>query len=417
MYKKIISIGMAFLLSLGMVGCQKEQVNNQDEIVTISFSWWGNDERQERTLKAVKAFEEKYPNIKVKVKFGEWTGFQKKMSIYVLGHNEPDVMQVNYAWLEEYSSQGDGFYDLDKVKEQIDQSQFDEAILNYGRSNGILNGIPISLNGKVLFYNQNLFNEVGAKVPESWDELIAVGEQFEAKGKYVLAMNEVNAFTLCKAYVEQKTGHNFLTQEKEIGFDQADFKEMYRFYKQLVAKHIISPDFSVDHVKKGEAAGTLDWYSKTSKVEENIQKANGEMVLGKLPILENAKDTGWDVKPTMLFAMGKNTKHPEEAAKLLNFLLCEEEGIEALQTERGLPIAKSAEQYLEAQNEIDEKQKVSKQYLDAASPELMSCYFENTALTSIYEEIMQQMLYSEVSEEEWSKEAYNSLVGKLALVK
>lgn len=419
MHKKIASIMMASIICLNLTGCgNKENIDvSAGEKITLSFSWWGNDGRNERTMKAVEKFEEKYPNIKVKIKFAEWTGFQKKMAIYISGNTEPDLMQINYSWMEDYSKDGTGFYDLDQLSKQINPAEFSETVLEYGRQKGILNGVPSSLNGKILFYNKTLFDEVGAKIPETWEELFEAGEKFKNTGKYVLAMDGANIWTLCKAYVEQKTGHKFLTENHEIGFTEEDFKEMYRFYKELLAKQVVSTDFSPDPIKNGEAAGTLEWYTKNANIESSIEKAGGETVQGTQLVLAGAKNSGWDIKPAMLFGISKNTEHPEEAALLLNFLLCDEEAVEVLESERGLPVTVSGNQILEAKGSIDEKQKSGQEKLEAVNPSLMSPYYENTAMTTIYSDALKQILYGGAAEESWARETRKTFIKTLELLK
>ena len=40
---------------------------------------------------------------------------------------ETDVMQINFGWLSEYSADGRGYYDLEKVSDVIDLSVYSEV--------------------------------------------------------------------------------------------------------------------------------------------------------------------------------------------------------------------------------------------------------------------------------------------------
>ena len=55
--------------------------------------------------------------------------------------------------------------------------------------------------------------------------------------------------------------------------------------------------------------------------------------------LPGATDSGMFGRPTVMFAVGRNTKQPELAAQLLNFLLTDEEAAKILGRTRGAPAA------------------------------------------------------------------------------
>jgi ABC-type glycerol-3-phosphate transport system substrate-binding protein len=50
-------------------------------------------------------------------------------------------MQTNWNWLPIFSKNGEGFYDLNKMKDVIDLSQFDAKELQSTTVDGKLNGI------------------------------------------------------------------------------------------------------------------------------------------------------------------------------------------------------------------------------------------------------------------------------------
>ena len=89
----------------------------EGKTVNLKMSWWGGDARHKQTLEAIKLFEEKYPEIKVKPEYGGWQGWQEKVTTQIVGNTSPDVMQINWNWIDLFSKDGDGFYDLNKVKD------------------------------------------------------------------------------------------------------------------------------------------------------------------------------------------------------------------------------------------------------------------------------------------------------------
>ena len=56
------------------------EAGENGDTVTIRMSWWGGDSRHEVTNEAIKAFEAKYPNIKVDTEYSSWDGWAEKCS-------------------------------------------------------------------------------------------------------------------------------------------------------------------------------------------------------------------------------------------------------------------------------------------------------------------------------------------------
>ncbi|MCD8094541.1 MAG: ABC transporter substrate-binding protein [Ruminococcus sp.] len=129
--------------------CDEETVvTSQEEQIEISFSWWGNYSRNIYTIEAIDEFEKLYPNIKVSCDYSEWSGYETRSNICMVSNTESDIMQLNYAWLSQYSENGSGYYDLEEFSDIIGLSNFDDEVLEYERQNEILNAIPIAMNTK-----------------------------------------------------------------------------------------------------------------------------------------------------------------------------------------------------------------------------------------------------------------------------
>lgn len=63
-------------------------------------------------------------------------------------------------------------------------------------------------------------------------------------------------------------------------------------------------------------------------------------------MLPGATDAGLFFKPAQMLSIGKSTKNPQAAAKVINFLLNSKEGVDILGLERGVPLSKAAVTYL-----------------------------------------------------------------------
>lgn len=413
MYKKTFSILMCCFLFFNLFGCglnNNTDDNSLNNKVTIRFSWWGGEDRHDKTAAAIKEFEKLNPNIKVKLEFSEWTGFKKKMNMRIEGNDEPDLMQINYDWLESYSKDGAGFYDLNKVKDSLGLENFSEETLNYGTKNGVLNAIPIAMNAKAMYYNKSLMKKFGINDITTWDDLLTNNQLITDNNTYMLKLDETNSWLFAMTYMKEKTGKDFITAENTLGFSVDDIKELLDFYKSLLDNKIIQPLNTVNlyDFSNNDNVGLASWASDASKMEKSILKANGESSVLPLPSI-NGTDGVTYVKPSMLYAISKNTEHPKEAALLMNFLLNNSDSAEILGLDRGIPTSKAAYNALESNNMLTGLQFEAMDKTSNTQNVLINPYFENTSIKKIYNQALTDVTFGSSSTSDIANNTYTSL--------
>ena len=72
------------------------QSSNTDK-VQLRFTWWGSQDRHNRTIKAIELFQQMHPNISITYEFANFQDYFTKMATYATGGNLPDLMQQDYA--------------------------------------------------------------------------------------------------------------------------------------------------------------------------------------------------------------------------------------------------------------------------------------------------------------------------------
>ncbi len=77
----------------------------------LRLAWWGGAARHEATLRAVAAFERNHPGLRIKAEYMGFNGYLERLTTQIAGGSEPDVMQINWAWLAMFSKRGNGFTD------------------------------------------------------------------------------------------------------------------------------------------------------------------------------------------------------------------------------------------------------------------------------------------------------------------
>ena len=115
---------------------------------------------------------------------------------------------------------------------------------------------------------------------------------------------------------------------------------------------------------------------------------------------EDAVTDGAYRKPSMLFAISKNSDNPEAAAEIVNCMLTEPEGIDALKDTRGLPAAKvAADRLIEAGMIKPEIVKAHEIAMEASGPAI-SPFNEHPELRGAFIDTLEEYSYDMISAEE-----------------
>lgn len=397
---------------------------------TLRFSWWGGDDRHEATLKAVELWNEIHPDITIKTEYGGWDGWSEKINTQISSGTEADIMQINYDWLVTLSADGTGFYDLNTLDNVLDLSGFSDDILSFGTVNGHLNAVAVSVSGRGLFYNSEVFERLNVDYPSTWDELSELGKTFGKNGLYPLDLDIQSggtAWYLAVVYVQQTTGKDFIDMDGNLGFSVDDLKTALDFYKHLEKNHVIrnvrtrtdedgntalyqSPEFI-----NGNIAGVLEWGSAVGKYEAVLE--DGVLEAGPFLKDNNGNSGGWFVKPSLLYAVSANTKYPDEAGAFVDFLLNNEECADILGTSRGIPVSEYAEKRLESTGKLTGLVQQNNEMLESIDTVTVSPYMELARMKEFYNEAIEKVSYELADTRETAQELYDNITDYLESIK
>lgn len=383
----------------------------------LRVSWWGGDARHAATQEALEICGEKYGH-NISPEFTGFDGHLERLTTQLAGRTEPDLMQVNWPWLPLFSPDGTGLADLYELDHIIDLSQWSEGLLATGTRNGKLNGLPVSITGRVLFANVDTFEAAGVDVPTTWDGMIEAAAVFKAElgdDYYPFDAATYNAMLLTALYASQKTGAGFIDPAtNEVAWDQATLTEAIEFYQSLVDAGVVKPWEAVAAMGNpnlqergdwaaGEVASSYEWNSTFSQISGPFE---GESPLKPFmpPTIEGAVNSGIFRKPSMTFAISANSPNQEAAAEILNCLLVEEDGVIPMGTQRAIPASQAAVAILEREGLLDDISLEANQLvLDAEAPE-PSPYFEDPAVRSAYEGVLEEFAYGLLTADEAAAE-------------
>lgn len=381
--QKFVALGLATMMAMSLAACGSQPASEQQaetpaqtenaaqtaavetteeaqiendgtyEDCTLTFSWWGGDSRHEATLAAIEAFEAKYPGIQVEATYGTWSGWEDSMATMFATQTAPDVNQINWNWITSYSDDGSVFLDLNQVSDVLDLGQYPEDALNQCVVADELQAVPVSMTGRIFYWNKATFDKAGIETPKTLEELMAAGETFKTvlgDDYYPIALGEYDRMILMVYYLESVYGKAWV-ENGELQYTAEEIQKGLEFIQSLEDAHV-TPSIqtiigdgaeSLDKNPKwmnGTYAGIFEWDSSASKFGSALEEGQ-EFVVGDF-FPDMGEYQGGYSKVSLGFAISETCEHPKEAAMLLNFLLNEDEGTTIMASERGIPLSVAA---------------------------------------------------------------------------
>ncbi len=390
------------------------------EDITLRFSWWGASARHEATLKAIKAFEANNPGVTIKGEYMGYDGYVDKLSTQVAGGVEPDIIQIDWAWVTQFSKNGDGFYDMKKAKE-INLDNFISASWKTGVVNGKLNAVPVSYTARVFLMNKSTWDKAGLPLPKTWEDLFAAGKVFEQKlGKDYYPMDgQLNdTLLMAQSYMWQKTGKPWISpNQPKVAYTLAEAEEWVKVYKKMIADHVVppqqyrvssggghpeTPTEQMPDWVTGKFAGDFTWDS-TFKPRLSTPPKTTEFDVADYLTMSGAKNSGVIGRPSMMLAIGKNSKHPDLAAKFINWLVSSPEATDIVGTVRGVPMTISAREQLIKANLFTPVETKAMKQIESLKIDSPSPVAEYSRMQSWVREVFEKAVLGKITDQEAAK--------------
>lgn len=385
---------VALLMGMG------DEEPTKETRTAVSYSWWGNDKRHAYTLAGLDRFEESHTDIQVSPYYGVWDGFEQRNAVVMRSHDASDVMQINYAWLSEYSPDGTGYYDLYQLSDVIDLSQFSDRDLSFGTVDGHLNALPIAYNMPVFWYNADLYAKYGLEVPRTWDDLFAAAQVMRADGVYPLSAVKKHVWMLVVAWYEQTTGQSAFDESGACQVGEEGLKQMLAFYQQLVGQGVLAPPGQNESgLSTGTAAGVLCWISDSERYCKPLTDQGTQVALGPNLSVSEGNLTGWYMKPATMLAISSFTPCPRQAGELVDYLLSDPDYALMQGTEKGVPVSRSAHDALEGADKLGSLERQADDQMKAGMDQLgtMPTGLEDSSTIDAFEDACERLVYGQDS--------------------
>jgi oligogalacturonide transport system substrate-binding protein len=381
---------------------------------TIRLAWWGGETRHKATVAAAEAFMKKNPGITVKTEYQGFEGYYDKLVTQLAAGTGPDIFQFVIAWFGDFQKSPQMFADLRKVP-GLDLSGWTQTSFDYATLAGKVIGLPQGANGRILVYNKTLADRLGISFDKylTWKTFGDTMKAAKAKDPTAIGYSgtmDQYGYPLI-AWLVQKTGRPYISQDAEFGFTENDLAEGLKVFKDWFA------DGSFQQLEKTvllkAAWSDPDWLNgkvlmSETPVTQVPQHLAYKFQVGftRYPVMEGAKLIGVEVGPNMMFCINAKTRETDAVVRLANFLNTDADGVRPMALERGVPTNRQAYGVLVGSGAIDEVTKRAMQLIQDTDTGKFS-YFDPVELRDLLHTALQQVgLKGAVSPEAAAKEFY-----------
>lgn len=379
--RRMTAAAVITMAALVTAACGGDDEAGSSGDVELRFAWWGSDHRQQITQEAIDRFEEENPGITVRGEFIEWGGYWDRLATTTAANDAPDIIMQEERFLREYASRG-ALLDLGEFEETIDFAQLDPLVIESGVVDGGTYGIPSGVNAYVVYADPEAFAEAGVEMPDdtawTWDdylrilEEIAEGSDGEIFGAQDYGGNEagLNIFA-------RQQGEALYTVDGELGFSPETAAQWWQYsLAGMESGGLPAASLSAEVQELGSPEQTLigtnraalSWF--WSNTLEALSNAAGrDLVLLRPPGETEFDRTGLFLKPAMHYSVSARTEHPEEAAHFVDFMLNDPAAIDAIGSDRGLPV--NLEQRERISDDLNEYQQTEAEFLADIADEVV----------------------------------------------
>lgn len=314
--------------------------------IELRFTWWGSDSRAALVEEQIAIYEDQNPNITIATEYTDFGSYFDKLSTFAAAGDLPDVVTLTDPYVYSYADNGQ-LRDLKELADQLPTDDFAEASLANLAIDGAQYGVPAGESAFAIAINPSLFEKAGVQIPDddtwTWDDYVDTAAAIAG------ALPDVNGSGLflneqaMNVWVRQQGQDFWKANGTEIGFDADTAAEYLEFLLQLRdSGGAATPEAEVEAAGLGLeqsplALGTQAMTTVAVGQLGSYEASGQDLELLKFPGEADAEATGSWTNPGQWFTIPTSSKHPEEAAKFIDFLVNSTEAAEIGKFDRGVP--------------------------------------------------------------------------------
>jgi multiple sugar transport system substrate-binding protein len=395
--------------ALALSACSSGSSGDSGGPVELRFSWWGNEQRAAATQKAIDAFQNANPTIKVKGEYADFNAYFDRIATQVAANDAPDVITMGGVYPREYGGRG-ALLDLKEVSGELDLSSLDKAAVSNGNFDNVQYGVPTGVNTYGIVVNPALFQAAGVPLPDderwSWADYERIAGEIAAKAPPGTVGSEDPTAPEGIELFSKQLGEGVYSPEGKVAISAGTLTKWFEMTTRMrnagatpkatvtVEQAALSaPEQTL--MGKGTAAMRLEWSNRLTA----LRTASGKpLQLLRVPGETGNRQAGMWLQASQLYTINARSAHPREAAKLINFLVGDPAAGAAIGTDRGIPANKRIRDAIAGS--LNEHQKVEVAFITKVSakvsPALVLGPVGSTDTLQILQRINSDVLFDKV---------------------
>ena len=293
---KLISIILSSILILSCGDTKTKQTVSKlptiDENTETEITVWAWNVAAKALVESAKSFNEKYPKIKVNVQeYGLAQNVYERYSVILSsGVGVPDIIQIESDYVQTFAeTYPQYFFDMNgyiDIEGKVDPSKISTSY----DSEGKLVSIPWDSGPVVMFYREDLFNQVGIDINSiiTFEDYISAGKKLKERFPNItmtgLPFTQDENLFRCLLVANKSY---YLNNKGEITVASSKAIETLQMIKRLidegVAKNTINWDGGIVANKNGELASWImgGWWGGT--IKDQMPEMKGKWKIAPIP--------------------------------------------------------------------------------------------------------------------------------------
>lgn len=342
--KRFLTVFLVLLMLVPVFAGGSKEAEADDGTITLQIYWWGNQTRNNLTQEAIDLYMAQNPGIKIKAEFSDWTGYWDKLAATAAGGNMPDIVQMDYAYLNQYQ-ENNLLADLTPFIESgvIDTTNIPESIIASGSVDGRCYAISLGSNAPSMIYDKGVVEKAGVTIPDqmTYSEYLALANEIYEK----TGVKTVFDASITSNQMHARSYGADIFEELKAGDDThvESFFEVVKEFNDapsgILPEVLSEKDIYVVETKPIVTLATWNDYSFANMFIAVTNACGRELGLTAYAVPDDATNQPMYLKPSMFFSVAQNSKHQEEAAKFIDWFTNSLEANAILKAERGIPIS------------------------------------------------------------------------------
>lgn len=313
----------------------------------LRFLGWGSTERGDRTARCAAIHARKTPGVTVETAVVVWSDYWPRLAAEVAAGTPPDIVQMDYRYLADYTRRGALLPLDDFVGQPLDLSDFGVHSLDSGRVNGKLYGVNLGNNSAARIQNLSLYRRLHLSPPgaaATWAQFAAISAAVHTAsgGRAWGSTDAGGAEGPFECWLRQR-GKVLYTSDGKAGFAVDDVAEWFAYWDAMRKTGGCVPP-ALQAADNDTAATSSLILGRAASIFANANQLVGyqaqikdRLGLAMYPVGEPGSRPGQYLKPSMFFCIAATSPHAADAAAFIQFCCRDPDAVKTLSVERGVP--------------------------------------------------------------------------------